>query len=119
MSEPTSRIDCTMLDRVTVTTGAQKTVFARGSECHLHAAEQIALLQQEIDRLRNRLKAADQLAFTVATAIRGGQIRTRSRIDDVLLNYLGVGELDGPRDVPSWCDSYENQRAQEALDDDT
>ena len=55
-------------------------------------------------------KAADKLAYHVAVAIANGWIATRSAIDDALLNYLEIGGVDGPTDVPTWIDEYEKSR---------
>ena len=51
--------------------------------------------------------AADRLAYACAKAIMRGDLRTRSAIDDALLDYLEVGGPDGPNDVPTWVANYE------------
>ena len=44
-------------------------------------------------------RAADRLAYEVAKAVGRGAIGSRSAIGDALLDYLGIGTLDGPSDV--------------------
>jgi len=60
------------------------------------------------------MNTADRLAYMCAKAIMRGDIRTRSAIDDALLDYLEVGGVGGPPDVPSWVDEYERTHALEA-----
>ena len=50
---------------------------------------------------------ADRLAYEVALAIQRGTIGTRSAVDDALLDYLRIGCIRGPQDVPTWIQSYE------------
>jgi hypothetical protein len=53
------------------------------------------------------MRAANKLAYECARAIRDGFIGERSAISDALLDYLRIGNLDGPPDVPTWMDYYE------------
>ena len=50
---------------------------------------------------------ADKLAYEVARAIERGTIRTRSAIDDALLDYLNIGGVGGPDTVPAWMEEYQ------------
>lgn len=52
-------------------------------------------------------RAADRLAYEVAKAVGRGSIGSRSAVGDALLDYLGIGTLDGPSDVPTWIEQYE------------
>lgn len=52
---------------------------------------------------------ADRLAYACAKAICRGDVRTRSSIEDALLDYLQVGHPDGAADVPAWIAAYESR----------
>lgn len=47
-------------------------------------------------------RGADRLAYAVALLVKSGKLDARSAAADALLDYLGVGGLDGPKDVPTW-----------------
>lgn len=53
------------------------------------------------------LRGADALAYQCARLIIGGHLDSRSGVADALLNYLDVGGLSGPKDVPTWMKQYE------------
>ncbi len=56
-------------------------------------------------------RGADRLAYACARQILAGRIDSRSAIGDALLDYLEVGDIRGPKDVPSWMTEYERNRA--------
>jgi len=62
--------------------------------------------------------AADRLAYHCAKAIERRDIRTRSAIDDALLDYLQIGYLYGPKTVPEWMEKYESEQYQDGTDID-
>lgn len=57
--------------------------------------------------LQLRKRAADRLARAVARLVQIGKLDARSEASDALLDYLGVGSLEGPGSVPEWCDQYD------------
>lgn len=54
-----------------------------------------------------RSRGADALAYQCALLVMRGLLDSRSGVADALLNYLNVGGLDGPKDVPEWMRAYE------------
>ncbi len=73
-------------------------------------------LEAEVKRLRgvNRrirlAQGADRLAHAAAIEVQRGAIDSRSAIGDALLDYLRVGQVDGPSSVPEWLDRYEEEK---------
>jgi len=59
--------------------------------------------------LRQRLVAADKLAYEVAIAVMNGKFDERSAISDALLMYLNIGGIEGPKTVPEWITKYTQQ----------
>ena len=57
--------------------------------------------------------AADRLAYECARAVERRTIGPRSGVGDALLDYLEVGQVDGPCSVPEWVEQYEAARAEE------
>ena len=53
---------------------------------------------------------ADRLAYEVCRLVQNRVIGTRSAAGDALLDYLEIGHVGGPRDVPSWMDKFENSQ---------
>ncbi len=58
-----------------------------------------------VDRVVRR--GADRLAYAVARLVQSGRLDARSEAGDALLDYLQVGSIDGPQDVPTWMMEYE------------
>ena len=56
-------------------------------------------------------RGADRLAYAVASLVKNGKLDARSAVADALLDYLGVGGLDGPKDVPTWMVEHESTQA--------
>lgn len=86
--------------------------WGRAARVLIERCTEVDRLRESVDRSKEHLEDADRLAFEVATAIRGGKIATRSRIDDALLDYLEIGAPGRPLDVPAWCDKHEEAQAE-------
>ena len=54
-------------------------------------------------------RAADRLAYECCKAIQRRDVGERSGIGDALLDYLNIGHLGGPPDVPTWMEDYEHE----------
>ncbi len=67
--------------------------------------------QLEAESVRLNLPGANRLAYHCARAVVRGDIGSRSTIGDALLDFLEVGGLDGPNDVPTWIAKYEAAQA--------
>ncbi len=57
------------------------------------------------------IRAADRLAYEVATVILRGSLGVRSRVSGALEDYLEIGSVDGPKTVPEWIKQYEAAQA--------
>ncbi len=66
----------------------------------------MSALKAERDELRAKVRQCDHLAFKVAVMVQLRKLGTRSAVADELLNYLNVGGVDGPVDIPSWVEQY-------------
>ncbi len=54
---------------------------------------------------------ADRLAAAVARLVSSRSVDARSEAADALLDYLDVGGVGGPSDVPAWLAQYEKRQA--------
>ena len=64
----------------------------------------------EATQPRDRI-GADRLAAAVARLVSNRAIDARSEAADALLDYLDVGGVGGPPDVPTWLRRYEARPA--------
>lgn len=55
-------------------------------------------------------RAAERLAYECAKLIQMRRLDARSAVGDALLDYLEIGSMDGPPDVPTWIQDYEMGR---------
>ena len=65
----------------------------------------------DIEGMRLGLPGANRLAYFCARAIQRGSLDSRSAISDALLDYLEIGGIDGPKDIPTWIAEYEAAEA--------